>query len=134
MSITADTNVLVRSLMDDGTAEGARARSALLGADRIAVTLPTLCEFVWVLGGFYKKRKSDIAIAIRALIAGNTVSFDSPAVAAGLALLDAGGDFADGVIAFEGRRLGGDVFVTFDKQAAKLIAAQGGRVDLLRSD
>ena len=130
MSITADTNVFVRSLMED-TPEATRAREALLAADRIAVTLPTLCEFVWVLGGFYKQRKSDIAIAIRTLIAGNTVSFDSPAVAAGLAFLDAGGDFADGVIAFEGRRLGGDVFVTFDKQAARLIAAQGGAVELL---
>ena len=133
MRITADTNVLVRSLMDEDT-DGARARAAMLSADRIAVTLPTFCEFVWILSVVYKKRKSDIAIAIRALIAGNTVSFDGPAVAAGLALVDAGGDFADGVIAFEGRRLGGDVFVTFDKQAAKLIAADGGKVDLLKSN
>ena len=133
MSITADTNVLVRSLMDDGSAEAASARSSLLGADRIAITLPTLCEFVWVLGGFYKKRKSDIGIAIRTLIAGNTVSFDSPAVAAGLAFLDACGDFADGVLAFEGRRLGGDVFVTFDKQAARLVASRGNAVELLQS-
>ena len=132
MNITADTNVLVRSLMDD-TLEAAHARNALLAADRIAVTLPTLCEFVWVLRGIYKKRKSDIAIAIRALIAGNTVSFDSPAVAAGLAFLDTGGDFADGVIVFEGRRLGGDVFVTFDKQAAKLVASRGDAVELLQS-
>jgi predicted nucleic-acid-binding protein len=46
--------------------------------------------------------------------------------------MDAGGDFADGVIAFEGRRLGGDVFLTFDRQAAKLIAAAGGAVELLQ--
>lgn len=46
-------------------------------------------------------------------------------------MMDAGGDFADGAIAFEGRRLGGEVFVTFDKQAAQLITADGGKVDLL---
>ncbi len=46
-------------------------------------------------------------------------------------MLVAGGDFADGIIAFEGRRLGGDIFVTFDKKAARLIAETGGRVELL---
>ena len=117
--------------MGDGTVEGTRARSVLFGANRIAVTLPTLCEFVWVLGRIYRKPKRDIALAIRALIESDAVSFDRPAVLAGLAFLDAGGDFADGVIAFEGRRLGGEVFVTFDKQAAKLIAAQGNAVELL---
>ena len=34
-----------------------------------------------------------------------------PAVKAGLAILDAGGDFADGIIAYEGRWLGADTFV-----------------------
>ena len=34
---------------------------------------------------------------------------DRPAVDAGLALFKAGGDFADGVIAFEGHRLGGSI-------------------------
>jgi predicted nucleic-acid-binding protein len=42
-----------------------------------------------------------------------------------------GGDFPDGVIAFEGRRLGGTVFAAFDRKAASLIAAQGHAVDLL---
>jgi predicted nucleic-acid-binding protein len=39
-----------------------------------------------------------------------------PAAEAGLALLDAGGDFADGVIAYEGSWLGADAFVSFDKK------------------
>jgi predicted nucleic-acid-binding protein len=42
-----------------------------------------------------------------------------------LALLDAGGDFADGVIAYEGSWLGADSFVSFDKKAVKLMEAQG---------
>jgi len=37
-----------------------------------------------------------------------------PAAEAGLALLEAGGDFADGVIAHEGRWLGAEAFVSFD--------------------
>jgi len=47
------------------------------------------------------------------------------------ALLEAGGDFADGVIAFEGRRLGGDVFISFDRRAVAMITAGGGKARLL---
>jgi predicted nucleic-acid-binding protein len=54
-----------------------------------------------------------------------------PATEAGLALLDAGGDFADGVIAYEGNWLGADTFVSFDKKAVKLIEAQGRSAQLL---
>ena len=45
--------------------------------------------------------------------------------------VEAGGDFADGVIAHEGRWLGGETFVSFDRQAVKLLAAQGEAVKLL---
>lgn len=46
-------------------------------------------------------------------------------------MLDAGGDFADGVIAFEGRQMGGETFVTFDRRAAKLLEAGGNPITLL---
>jgi predicted nucleic-acid-binding protein len=52
-------------------------------------------------------------------------------VDAGLISLDAGGDFADGVIAYEGKWLGGETFVSFDKEAVKLVAAQGSSARLL---
>jgi predicted nucleic-acid-binding protein len=48
-----------------------------------------------------------------------------------LALLEAGGDFADGVIAYESRWLGGEIFLSFDQKAAALLAAQGQTVRLL---
>lgn len=35
------------------------------------------------------------------------VVLNGPAVEAGLSMLEAGGDFADGVIALDGQRLGG---------------------------
>jgi predicted nucleic-acid-binding protein len=53
------------------------------------------------------------------------------AVAAGLAMLESGGDFADGIIAQEGRWLGADTFVSFDRRAVALIKAQGHDVRLL---
>lgn len=54
-----------------------------------------------------------------------------PAVEADLALLKAGGDFADGVVAYEGSGLGGDTFVSFDKKAVALLSAQGQSARLL---
>ncbi|WP_265289136.1 PIN domain-containing protein [Verminephrobacter eiseniae] len=46
-------------------------------------------------------------------------------------MLEAGGDFADGVIAHEGHWLGGESFVSFDKKAAALLTAQGRSARLL---
>jgi hypothetical protein len=37
----------------------------------------------------------------------------------------AGGDFADGLIAYEGNWLGAETFVSFDKRAVSLITKQG---------
>ncbi|MGT2464641.1 hypothetical protein ACVOMV_02800 [Mesorhizobium atlanticum] len=42
-----------------------------------------------------------------------------------MAVLDAGGEFADGVIAFDGQWLGGETFVSFDRKAVKLVEGQG---------
>ena len=47
-----------------------------------------------------------------------------------LTVLDAGGDFADGVIAFDGRWLGGETFISFDEKAVKLLDDQGTAVRL----
>ena len=48
-------------------------------------------------------------------------------------LLEAGGDFADGVIAHQGQWLGGDTFVSFDRQAVALLREQGVATQLLPS-
>jgi hypothetical protein len=53
------------------------------------------------------------------------VALDRPAVDAASAILDAGGDFADGVIAYEGAWQGGEAFVSFDKKAVALHSRQG---------
>ena len=131
MRITADTNVLVRAAVMDDPAQGAIAAEALLQAEAVAVTLPCLCEFVWVVTRAYKRSVAEVAAAVRALVEGASVLVDRPAVEAGLAVLERGGDFADGVIAFEGRRAGGRVFATFDEKAAALIRATGGEARLL---
>jgi predicted nucleic-acid-binding protein len=66
-----------------------------------------------------------IAKAIRAFIGDAKVVLNRAAADAGLAMLEAGGDFADGIIAHEGAWLGGEAFVSFDRKAVKLLDAQG---------
>jgi predicted nucleic-acid-binding protein len=131
MKITADTNVLVRAVTEDDPRQSKAAQSALKKADVVAMTIPALCELVWVLSQGYKIPASQIAEAIRRLMNGANVVVNRPAAEAGLALLDAGGDFADGVIAYEGNWLGADSFISFDKKAVKLMQAQGGSAQLL---
>lgn len=131
MKITADTNVLVRAMTGDDSRQSKVAQAELAKADLVALTIPSLCELVWVLSQGYKISSGEIAEAIRRLIDGANVVVNRPAAEAGLALLDAGGDFADGIIAYEGSWLGADVFVSFDKKAVRLMEAQGGSARLL---
>ena len=125
MKVTVDTNVLVRAVVNDDPFQARLAAQVLVDADLIAVALPCLCEFVWVLRKVYDFHASDAALAIRALLATPNVEMNRPAVAAGLSILEAGGDFADGVIAYEGSWRGGETFVSFDKKAVALLRAQG---------
>jgi predicted nucleic-acid-binding protein len=131
MKITADTNVLVRAIVGDNAQQSKAAQMALKKADVVAVAIPALCELVWVLSQGYKIPSGDIAEAIRRLINGANVVVNRPAAEAGLVLLDAGGDFADAAIAYEGNWLGAESFVSFDKKAVKLMEAQGGSALLL---
>jgi predicted nucleic-acid-binding protein len=125
VKITADSNVLVRAIMGDDEHQSKVAQTELANAETVALALPVLCELVWVLSQGYKIPAAGIAEVIRRLInAGNAV-VNRPAAESGLELLEAGGDFADGVIAFEGRWLGADVLVSFDRKAVKLIETKG---------
>lgn len=131
MRITADANVLVRAAVADDPDQAKLAADVLRDAEIVAVALPTLCEFVWVLARGYRREARQIVAAIRHLVESAKVRADQPAVDAGIAMVETGGDFADGVIAFEDRRLGGEVFVSFERAATELIAATGGKTHLL---
>ncbi len=131
MKITVDTNVLVRSVVRDDEKQALSADKVLKEATVIAVALPTLCEFVWVLRKVYSLMPPDIATALRALLDTNNLVANRPAAEAGLSVLDAGGDFADGVIAHEGSWLGGETFVSLDRKAVALLTEQGQPATLL---
>jgi predicted nucleic-acid-binding protein len=125
MKISLDTNVLVRAAVRDDAGQSASAMSIMRRAELVAITVISLCEFVWVLRSVYRFSSDEMARAIRVLMAADNVETDRQAVDAGLAVLDAGGDFADGVIAYEGRWLGADTFVSFEKKAVEMLKEQG---------
>jgi predicted nucleic-acid-binding protein len=131
VKITADTNVLVRALTGDDARQSKVAQAELANAELVALTVPALCELVWVLSKGYGIRSAEIAEALRLLMNGANAVVNRPAAEAGLAQLEAGGDFADGAIAFEGSWLGAEMFVSFDKQAVKLLETQGQSARLL---
>jgi predicted nucleic-acid-binding protein len=131
MKLSVDTNVLARAILQDDPAQCRLARQMLKDATLIAVSLPCLCELVWILLRGARLAKEDVAATIRALLETGNVVMNRPAVEAGLVLLEAGGDFADGVMAHEGRWLGGETFVSFDKKAVTLLSNQGEAAKLL---
>jgi len=125
MKAAVDTNVLVRAVVRDDRAQAEIAAKWLRNSNLIAVALSALCELVWVLRRVYGFKAAEVADTIRSLISADNVETNRPAVEAGLAMLDAGGDFADGVIAYEGRLLGAETFVSFDKRAVEMLKRQG---------
>jgi predicted nucleic-acid-binding protein len=131
MKITADTNVLVRAAVQDDAHQARKAANILQQAELVAVPVPVLCEFVWVLHRGYKKSLPDISEAIRRLMKSANVVMNRTAIEAGLSVLDAGGDLADGAIAYEGEWLGAEEFVSFDSKAISILQSHGGRVRLL---
>lgn len=131
MKVTADTDVLIRAAIQDDLHQARRAAKILTEADLIAVPLPVLCEFVWVLRRGYKKSAPDVSDSIRRLMRSANVTMNRPAVEAGLSALDAGGDFADGVICYDGEWMGAEEFVSFDSKAVSSLQAQGSRARLL---
>lgn len=118
----------MRALTRDHAEQAALAEAALDEARAVALPLPMLCELVWVLRRGYHLPAEAVASALHDLLDMQEVVVNRAAAAAGLVHLEAGGDFADGVIAHEGRTLGGVMLVTFDGGAADIERGRGHAV------
>lgn len=132
MKITADTTVLLRLVVPGDKAQQKLAIETLKEAESVAISVHALCELAWVMERSYEAARPHVAAAIRRFINTRNVVMNRPIVEAGLAVLNAGGDFADGVIAFDGRYQGGESFVSFDRKAVKLLKGQGADALLLK--
>jgi len=117
--IALDTNVLVRYLTWDDDIQSPLAAKTIEDAETVVVSAIVLCETVWVLERAYKLKAKEIAKTLREFVESETVAVDRPLAEAGLAALESGGDFADGLILFEADRAKVDQSVTFDQQFAR---------------
>jgi predicted nucleic-acid-binding protein len=131
LKVTPDTNVLIRYVVKDDADQSERAYAALTSAEMIALSNVCLAEMVWVLRSRYKVLRVDVAATLEQLLATSSMEMNRAAVEFGLAVLEAGGDFADGVIAYEGHRLGGETFVSFDRKAVAAMRKLGREAELL---
>ena len=129
MRVCPDTNVIVRAIVVPATREDERqsgiAQRILRSADAVVLTFPAVCEVAWVLRSAYRVPGVDVASTLRRLIGAANVSCDRAVIEFGLSMTEAGGDFADGVIAEAGFLAGADRFVSFDLRAVRLVAATG---------
>lgn len=132
MKIVADTNVLLRFVLADEPKQYRSAKETLEKATAVLVTNHALCEMVWVLRSRYGVSRDNLVATISLLCETENVVLDLQAVNAGIEALRSGADFADGVISYEGRWLGGETFVSFDKKAVAAVEKQGQKAKLLR--
>ena len=78
MKVTVDTNILIRAAMRDDIQQAAAASQLLKDAEIIAIPLPCLCEFVWVLRRVYGIGRTDIRAALQALLDAGNVAVQPP--------------------------------------------------------
>ena len=119
MRIAVDTNVLVRYLTWDDEAQAIEAANAIEGADTIVVPTIVLCDLVWVLKRAYRYAGPEIIQILRRLAAVRAVEIERSAAEAGIAMLERGGDSADGLVRYDADRAKCDRLVTFDQGFAR---------------
>lgn len=131
MKITPDTNVLLRAILNDDVAQSARARSLLAESEEVVLTFVALAELDWVLRKQAKWPRAVVVEVLRGMLSKPNVRCARWTVEEGLAALEAGADFADGIIAYDGAWQRGETFATFDQRAAAVMRDRGTDVLLI---
>ena len=119
--IGLDTNVLVRYLTQDDSAQFAKTAAFIDAAserdEQFLVNTPVLCELVWVLATVYDYSREEIAQALEQIF--STAQFEIERLdEARQALGDfrsSKADFSDALIGRINRALGAKHTVTFDR-------------------
>lgn len=125
MRMTADTNLLVRMATRDDEDQAFIAFKTVSKAEEVIIPIPCVLELVWVLESVYGFTPGRVSVAVDTLLRMENVAADRLVIDAGLRILAAGGDFADGVIAAAGVSMGADIFVSFDRGAVAKVKAIG---------
>lgn len=118
---TADTNVLVRALINDpgAMAQSQLAQAWLAAQTAIYVPQAVQLELVWVLDRAFGLERREIVLLLEKLSSHAAVRLQSPgSFLVGLSALRDGADFGDGIIAAEALAAE-SLLVTFDRKLAK---------------
>ena len=119
----ADTNVVVRYLIYDDTAQANRARDFVDRAD-VFVSATVLLETEWVLRKAYRLPSDAVSKALRGFIRLPTIRVENPErVRIALAWFDAGMDFADALHLAAAHHCDG--LATFDRDFIKAAGRLG---------
>lgn len=124
--IGLDTNILLRSMLDDDPVQSPKARRLLRNLDeshRGFVNIPVILEFFWVLRSRYKLPQARLAEALRELLEVKHLEFEAfETIGKALIAYERfAADFSDAVIAIRNRELGADTTLTFDESAVSRI-------------
>lgn len=117
--IAADTNVLLRAIVDDDPKQGAAARHWFSVNERqgILVDHVVLVELAWVLRARYTQPREEIVRVLELLLAtGGVIVPEEQLVRDAVSAFAAGrGDFADHLIRLRANARGATPMATFDE-------------------
>lgn len=120
-----DTNVLLRFVMRDDENQFAKASGFLESRtpdDPAFVSLVVLVELAWTLRQRYGLSRTDIHALVTTLLETRELAFEDESEVSAIVSDAAGGDLADHLISYCARRAGCSTTVTFDHDAAKVVA------------
>lgn len=116
-----DTNILVRYALNDHHEQALIAHNYINNIKyQCVIPIQVFCELDWVLRKKEKIPRTDVALFFVDLIARPNIYLDKTEFEKGLHFLQNGGDFADGVIAYQTTQFDHAKLLTFDKKAQKL--------------
>jgi predicted nucleic-acid-binding protein len=123
---SADTNVLLRLLLDDDAEQQAQAEAFLRRHRELYVAQVALAEMVWVLSSGKRYSREQVARVIEQLLEVASIRIEgAPAVHSAVARFRAShADFADCLILENARAAGALPLATFDAQLGKIEGTQ----------
>ncbi|MGI8806568.1 MAG: PIN domain-containing protein [Acidimicrobiales bacterium] len=126
MSAFVDTNILVRHLTGDPPHMAARATAYLHTAEELLLTDVIAAETVYVLESFYEAPREQVAEALRALVAFESVVCVDPALlvrAAEVYEIDRV-DFAEAYLVACAESTGVGVIASFDRSLDRVLSIE----------
>lgn len=131
MIYIVDTNVLLRFLLADDPIQSPIARSYFVNRENtLIIDTVVLCEVVWVMKKRSKLKNQKIVQILQGLTIEPHIKLDKEKFNQGIKFLQDGGDFADGIIAYQTQNFSNAKWLTFDKDGKKLAKRIGIELEI----